>query len=432
MEKKTIGGLIAALRKANGMTQRDLAERLNVSDKAVSRWEREECAPDLSLIPVIAEIFGVTCDELLRGECRSAEQRTAPEDGEAVTAKGERERKRLIRVSLSRFQSRSIVSLGIVLAGMIAAMAGNFALTRAYLGFLMGAAFYLAAVVCQAVFANGALLAVSGESLTEQELGDYRRQVLFWTESVGAVTLCLLASSLPLALMTHDARVGLSWGAWIRGGFVFGAVAAGLMLLTGHFLNAALLKRGIYTRNDPQRYWHNHRLKGRCALLLLALYAVTFGGQYAATAGFNPYHLAEGTVFEDWDSFKAYMAEPVPYPSTASHRETAPTSVPEVALTGEPIYYNEYGVRITEEEARTREVRNRRDEVVCTYLDYNDAVSSIRYGGGDTMLPVRVTTVEQVRDARAELQWRNMWFFLAYGLELIAVAALYFLRRVRR
>ena len=57
MEKKTIGGFIAALRKANGMTQKDLAERLNVSDKTVSRWERDDGAPDLAVIPVIAEIF---------------------------------------------------------------------------------------------------------------------------------------------------------------------------------------------------------------------------------------------------------------------------------------------------------------------------------------------------------------------------------------
>lgn len=68
MEKKTMGGYLAALRRANGMTQRELAERLNVSDKSVSRWERDEGAPDLTLIPVIAEVFGVTCDELLRGE----------------------------------------------------------------------------------------------------------------------------------------------------------------------------------------------------------------------------------------------------------------------------------------------------------------------------------------------------------------------------
>ena len=54
MEKKTIGGFIAALRKANGMTQKDLAERLNVSDKTVSRWERDDGAPDLAAIPAIA------------------------------------------------------------------------------------------------------------------------------------------------------------------------------------------------------------------------------------------------------------------------------------------------------------------------------------------------------------------------------------------
>lgn len=68
MEKKTIGAFIAALRKANGLTQKQLADKLCVSDKAVSRWERDETLPDLTLIPVMAEIFGVTSDELLRGQ----------------------------------------------------------------------------------------------------------------------------------------------------------------------------------------------------------------------------------------------------------------------------------------------------------------------------------------------------------------------------
>ena len=95
MERKTIGGLIAALRKANGMTQKDLAERLNVSDKSVSRWERDDGAPDLSLIPVIAEVFGVTCDELLRGERKSpAQQEEAAQN--VPTARGEKQRLRLL------------------------------------------------------------------------------------------------------------------------------------------------------------------------------------------------------------------------------------------------------------------------------------------------------------------------------------------------
>ena len=60
MEKQTMGSFIAALRKASGMTQREMAEKLNVSDKAVSRWERDESAPDLMLIPVIADLFDIT------------------------------------------------------------------------------------------------------------------------------------------------------------------------------------------------------------------------------------------------------------------------------------------------------------------------------------------------------------------------------------
>ena len=50
MERKSIGSFIAALRRANGMTQKELAERLSVSDKAVSRWERDENLPDLMLL----------------------------------------------------------------------------------------------------------------------------------------------------------------------------------------------------------------------------------------------------------------------------------------------------------------------------------------------------------------------------------------------
>lgn len=66
--KNSMGQFIAALRKANGLTQQQLADKLNVSNKAVSRWERDECAPDISLIAPLSEILGVSCDELLKGE----------------------------------------------------------------------------------------------------------------------------------------------------------------------------------------------------------------------------------------------------------------------------------------------------------------------------------------------------------------------------
>ena len=76
MPTKSMGQFMAALRKANGLTQQDVADRLNVSNKAVSRWERDETAPDISLLPAIAEVFGVSCDELIGGE--KGDGRSAP------------------------------------------------------------------------------------------------------------------------------------------------------------------------------------------------------------------------------------------------------------------------------------------------------------------------------------------------------------------
>lgn len=59
---------IAALRQAQGMTQLELAERLNYSDKAVSKWERGESMPDIAVLVELADLFGVTLDQLVRDE----------------------------------------------------------------------------------------------------------------------------------------------------------------------------------------------------------------------------------------------------------------------------------------------------------------------------------------------------------------------------
>jgi len=64
----TLGKRIAALRKEKGMTQEELAEKLGVSPQAVSKWENGQSCPDISLLPRLAAIFGVTTDLLLTGE----------------------------------------------------------------------------------------------------------------------------------------------------------------------------------------------------------------------------------------------------------------------------------------------------------------------------------------------------------------------------
>ena len=64
--KKTLGTMIAELRKQHGMTQLELAEKMGVTDKAVSKWERDLACPDISSIPNLAEILGVSVEELMQ------------------------------------------------------------------------------------------------------------------------------------------------------------------------------------------------------------------------------------------------------------------------------------------------------------------------------------------------------------------------------
>ena len=58
--------MISTLRKEKGMTQLELAEKMGVTDKAVSKWERDLSFPDINSIPKLAEVFGISVDELMQ------------------------------------------------------------------------------------------------------------------------------------------------------------------------------------------------------------------------------------------------------------------------------------------------------------------------------------------------------------------------------
>lgn len=68
IDNQRFGQFVSQLRKEQGLTQRELAERLSVSDKAVSKWERGLSLPDISLLLPLAGILGVSAPELLKGE----------------------------------------------------------------------------------------------------------------------------------------------------------------------------------------------------------------------------------------------------------------------------------------------------------------------------------------------------------------------------
>ncbi len=77
--KETIGTRIARLRRERGMTQEELGERLGVSAQAVSKWENDISCPDILALPALADLLGVSTDELLRGDPQPERASMRPE-----------------------------------------------------------------------------------------------------------------------------------------------------------------------------------------------------------------------------------------------------------------------------------------------------------------------------------------------------------------
>lgn len=229
MEKKSIGQFIAALRKASGMTQKELSEHLHVSDKAVSRWERDENAPDLSLIPVIADLFGVTADELLRGERRPVSADREAED-KGFSAKSRKQIQYLIQKAQMTYRLQCLIVVGIGVLGILVALMIN-ALNRALIGFFVGLSVMLVAAVCLALFTVLALFKGSGEEWDAALAGGYRQSVA--DTAFGVSCFLLLGYGglvLPLSCM-QDPYCGISWSgmAYLIPAYLLGSLAVCLV-----------------------------------------------------------------------------------------------------------------------------------------------------------------------------------------------------------
>lgn len=170
MEDTNIGDRIAILRKSRGLTQKQLAEMLNVSDKAVSRWERSESAPDLSLIPMIADLFGISCDDLLRGESHAPSD--VPKDTPAAPAP-----------KPADLRLYTVISCWIAVLGLVACLVCYLGLGYrfAVLGFCLELAFGIGA----AIYLTIGILKATDEIAVKKESG----------AKLAILELCLLSGT---------------------------------------------------------------------------------------------------------------------------------------------------------------------------------------------------------------------------------------------
>ena len=203
MERKTMGAFIAALRKANGMTQQDLADRLNVSNKAVSRWERDECAPDISLIPALAEILGVTCDELLKGE-RILSNYNQEQGGPKI----DKQIKALINRAVSRFRMLIWISLAVSAVGLICMFGISYGFYRPIIGIVVTSVLAVAAFVLAAIATSKMKETKRDselfESANESVINRFNKTLGNFSFVAFFAVIAVIAISLPLVVYSSD------------------------------------------------------------------------------------------------------------------------------------------------------------------------------------------------------------------------------------
>jgi len=151
--KLTLGAFIAALRKEKGLTQRELSEMLSVSDKTVSHWERDETSPDISLLPVIADIFGITVDELLCGEKAEADR-----GGNAPPLESAESKSTVILYALdiafNRFKTKNYISIALSIIAVLCGFIGDY-FKAPDIGYLVFLAVLVVPVLLTALFRGG-------------------------------------------------------------------------------------------------------------------------------------------------------------------------------------------------------------------------------------------------------------------------------------
>lgn len=86
MDQVQVGRFLAELRRQKGLTQEALGERLGVTNKTVSRWERGNYMPDIAMLPLLSELYEVSINELLAGRRMTEREREAQKDDTAAAA----------------------------------------------------------------------------------------------------------------------------------------------------------------------------------------------------------------------------------------------------------------------------------------------------------------------------------------------------------
>lgn len=231
MEKQTIGQFLSALRRSNGFTQQEVADKLNVSNKTVSCWERDSYSPDISMIPAIAELYGVTCDEILRAKREPVQSSEPPlqeadaEKAKANAEKAEKEASAIFDNMLARYDNtHKIATAAVIFASLFAVFAA--AVTIDLANYIAAGFFIVVPVIGISLFVYALIsyrvnFAVPDDPRTHK----VKRAIYVRRKCTVNVLVPILLYFIPYCFNFRQSHYYIAWGLFLAALYLLAAIA---------------------------------------------------------------------------------------------------------------------------------------------------------------------------------------------------------------
>ena len=436
MEKKTIGKFISALRKANGMTQKELGEKLFVSDKTVSRWECDECTPELSLIPSIAEIFGITTDELLRGERNNPDREAASEDtANKQKAKSDKQFKLMLDRNSRKYKNLTLISVGITILGFIAAMIANLGFSKGLIAFCLATAFCVASEICQICFAINARITPDEDDDTyTDKIQVANTGVIKTATTITFVNLLLFAFCLPLVTMINGANYGLVFEYWLGYGLLWFVIAFVVCyILYTLIVRKVLCEKGliVITEKQTDEIKRNNKLLIKTVSISTAI-ALILGVCIVVWNIIGWDVSMKEHTFDNCADFKAFMESEYEtwYKEGYSYIDENGDVVVHVPIAPDSEIVSPPDDEKNDEDYYPKKVYkkiyNSKGEVICEYYHNPDLYERIIFTeSADDKMPVTVITNQAHYDGRNTFQTVESILYTLIVIDFVAAAGIY-------
>lgn len=410
MDKKTVGAFIAKLRKEKGMTQKELGDLLNVSDKTVSRYECGVLAPDLELIERLSNIFSISCDELIKGEKNiEIKEKASTYD---------------YKSTYQKFTSYSFLSISLSILGLIAALVCNFSFYKANLGGWIATLFFAFSIISQIALTNKTLFTYENSPKSE-EAQSYRNKTVKNTEIIISSSFLLLCFILPLIFL--QANRGLTIQSFLLYGLFSSFLGFLISIIVIFFFNKKLVDKNIliFKEEEKERYYSNHKLKKEISIYFsITLIILVFLHLLVFSASYNYFYSSNSIVFNDLESFIKYMEEDIP-----SYSGSNASPVQEIK-TSEIEYFDESGNKVDRDEILKREIKDSKGNVICSYIKRNESVISFRYTERNgEILPITAITQDGYKKAESSTLLLSYIYSIVYPTLLIVALSFYFKKR---